>query len=207
MPYANMRSADAHLFLHADSISLYSDGSLAGLQFELVMEAGNLPGMMLLSPHHELVYVREGNKIKAMIFSLNNTPLPAGNTKLIAFHDEVKTLEWGDVVAGNRNALEVPVHLHKDAATGIDKLITGIDGLKAYPNPASNQLWVEFANYIDAPVEVSLVNAFGQQTAKQTVHDKGVNVLTFDVENLKPGIYFLRLQTSSGVITEKIIIE
>ena len=204
-PHAGLVSQDAHVFLHSDGISLDSDGTLAGLQFELLVDQADRLNMKLLSEKHEMIYTINGHTITGMVFSLDNSPLPEGKSRIISFDRDAGVDSWGDVMAGNLNADEVPVHTHQDEVTNIYEL--AVEGFRAYPNPASDQLWVEFVNKNETPVSVSLINAHGQLAASKRISEQGNVLLSFELGSLASGIYLLRIEGQNGYILDKIIIE
>jgi len=57
-PYQGMESDAADMYLHHDGISLQSDGTLAGLQFEISSGTGILD-MQVGIPGYQLVYVKD----------------------------------------------------------------------------------------------------------------------------------------------------
>jgi subtilisin family serine protease len=204
-PHPIMQSDEAHIFLHPEGIRLISDGTLAGLQFELT---GNLPekgSLKLMLDGFELVYVQEQDLLKGMVFSLENNAIPEGLIEVIAFEQNSEMPDWGYVLAGNLNAIAVPVVGHKDTTTGILEPDASL-ALKAFPNPASDELWVEFINEQDKPVQVTLVNLNGDQVLSDTVTEKGLNTLRLDLNNLASGLYFLNIETDNELFTKKIMI-
>ncbi|MFO7924255.1 MAG: YDG domain-containing protein [Bacteroidales bacterium] len=196
----------AHLYLNNDGISLKSDGTLAGLQIELT---GRLPGSLSLSPGLEdlnLLSTIADEKITVILFSTDNTPLPAGEIRLVAFDNEEARVDWGKVVAGNRDGESVPVikHTFEDAAsTGAGSAT----GFAAYPNPAGDILWVEFINEKNAQAIVSLLNMEGRVVDMRTVPRKGYSKIMFDLKDLYSGIYIVRLERGNIVINSKIIVK
>lgn len=204
-PHPLMQSEEAHVFLHPEGIRLISDGTLAGLQFEIT---GQLPqewALKSILDGFELIYVQEQDHLKGIIFSLNNNSLPKGVIELISFEPMNELPDWGNVFAGNLNAMAVPVVGHKDTTTGI--LEPGEDlALKAFPNPASDELWIEFNNPEDKPVQIALVNLNGEQVKTTTITEQGFSTLRFDVNNLAPGLYLLNIETGNELFTKKIMI-
>lgn len=66
-----------------------------------------------------------------------------------------------------------------------------------YPNPTDNQFTIAYDREIDS---VQLFNAFGQKVIETTNK-------TIQVENMKPGIYFLKVYSEERILTKKIIIK
>ena len=75
-----------------------------------------------------------------------------------------------------------------------------IDGLKMYPNPTKNNLFIETA--LNSDINVSIVNLLG----KEVVNTKVVNN-TINVANLTAGIYIVKISEEGKTSTRKLIIE
>ena len=80
--------------------------------------------------------------------------------------------------------------------------------LEVYPNPATDQLMVRTQVASKVPVQVELVSLLGQRVSTQTVpaarlQQEGVVVNTSKVAG---GIYLVRLTTSEGIITKKVVV-
>lgn len=75
-----------------------------------------------------------------------------------------------------------------------------IDGLKMYPNPAKNNLFIETA--LNSDINVSIVNMLG----KEVVNTKAVNN-TVNVSNLTSGVYIVKITEEGKTSTKKLIIE
>ncbi len=106
-------------------------------------------------------------------------------------------------MAGNLNAEEVPLIIHNEMITGVEKPME--NAFKAYPNPATNMLRVEFETIGHA--RVSLINVHGQLVTKQSVSEYGRHQLTFDTSKLPSGIYMLRLDHAGDFIIERIMVK
>jgi hypothetical protein len=81
--------------------------------------------------------------------------------------------------------------------------------LEVYPNPANNQILVRTQVNSKASVGVELVNLMGQvvrssSVAAHTVQQEGVKLNTTD---LSAGVYVVRLTTSEGTITKKVVVQ
>ena len=75
-----------------------------------------------------------------------------------------------------------------------------IDGLKMYPNPTKNNLFIETA--LNNDINVSIVNMLG----KEVLNTKVVNN-TVNVSNLTSGIYIVKITEEGKTSTKKLIIE
>ncbi len=207
-PFSKMQSDRAHLILGTDGIMLDSDGTITGLQFEL---KGELLSELILKSamaSHELSMKVSDGTLSAMLFSIDNTPFPAGKTSIVNFNNEVDKAVWGQVIAANINASEVPVIVHYDLPTDApDVSLTEEIAFKAFPNPAEDMLWVEFLNESDKGTTVSLINIHGQLIEQQLVTKQGHTQLSFQLDGLQSGFYMLRLEHNDKQIIEKIMVK
>ena len=82
-------------------------------------------------------------------------------------------------------------------------------GFKAFPNPAEAQLNLNFALQNNSVVNVEFVNLAGQQVMTQSLGNlnAGMQNQTLDIAGLSKAVYFLSLQTNSGVTKHKIVVE
>lgn len=74
-----------------------------------------------------------------------------------------------------------------------------IDGLKLYPNPAKNNLYIETT--LNGDINVSIINMLG----KEVVNTKVINN-TINVSNLTSGIYIVKITEEGKTSTKKLII-
>ena len=75
-----------------------------------------------------------------------------------------------------------------------------IDGLKMYPNPTKNNLFIETA--LNSDINVSIVNMLGKEVVNAKVANNTVNV-----SNLTSGIYIVKITEEGKTSTKKLIIE
>ena len=93
-----------------------------------------------------------------------------------------------------------------DFHTSISEL--GVDALSIYPNPSSNLFNIEFTSYIKQSLVVRLVNVIGGDLLKDILADfEGDYKKTIDLSSYSKGIYFLKIETNSGIINKKLILQ
>ncbi|MDR4988418.1 MAG: S8 family serine peptidase [Bacteroidales bacterium] len=204
-PNPALFSATAGLFMHPDRIVLESDGTLAGLQFELT---GNVPekaSVNLLLEGYQLLMAGDGERLKALIFSTDQLPIPEGTIDILSYEMNEDLPEWGDVKAGNLNAEEVPVIVHRDMPTGMDDA-DGPNSLTVFPNPAQDVLWAEVYKTGEGTYRISLINLLGHQVKTLDITQPGKSLVSIDVQDLPAGMYFIRLQKESDTLTTRVLI-
>lgn len=74
-----------------------------------------------------------------------------------------------------------------------------IDGLKLYPNPAKNNLYIETT--LNSNIHVSIVNMLGKEVIKTKVNNNTVNI-----SNLTSGVYIVKITEENKTSSKKLII-
>jgi hypothetical protein len=78
-----------------------------------------------------------------------------------------------------------------------------------YPNPASSQLTVRTLISSRTPVQVSLLTVLGEtvQTTEVPAAAMQQNGVQLHTSALKAGLYLVKLSTSNGVVTKKVLVQ
>lgn len=101
-------------------------------------------------------------------------------------------------------------HLDREQITGvgIDELIENTNTiLNIYPNPTSSNVTVTF-NAVTYNTNISLFDLTGKEVLSQQLNvSKGLNQQNLTLNNLKQGIYFLRITSGTNTSTQKLIIK
>jgi hypothetical protein len=94
-----------------------------------------------------------------------------------------------------------------ESSTGIDELQTE-DGslMKVFPNPARESVYVRFTQNGPGPAAVFLVTLAGQTIHFRQVDQQGQVSVNLSTSGLPSGLYLIRLETGSGISTEKVLI-
>ena len=76
-----------------------------------------------------------------------------------------------------------------------------------YPNPASDRINLEMSLDRPADVRVAILNAIGQEVFSQNSQNlpSGEQIMTFPVNNISDGVYFLQVQTETGTLTKRFV--
>ncbi len=80
--------------------------------------------------------------------------------------------------------------------------------LNAFPNPASQNLTVEYGAVEGKNVEIQIMTSSGEVVLERTIENAnfGKERANFNVSDLSSGVYMVRIQTDEGVKTTKVII-
>lgn len=189
-----VKSGLAHLILDQTGIVLESDGSLAGLQFELKgIQPDELiflhSGYIFESAHHD-------GLLKGIIFSLDNTPLPSGKIQLFSFSRDMEVASWGNACAANVNANEVKVisllHDSKpDSEIRCD--------IEVFPNPSSAIVSIQVVLNQSSGIQMRLMDVLGKEVRAVFDGQLSGGTHTFSLNNeidIPAGVYFLHTNTS-----------
>ncbi|MDD2412175.1 MAG: PKD domain-containing protein, partial [Bacteroidales bacterium] len=82
------------------------------------------------------------------------------------------------------------------------------NSLHIYPNPASNELFVDIENLTDGHCTVTLFNTVGQKikVKKLEVLENSQNTIRWNISTIAKGVYLIKLETEKTQITKKVII-
>ena len=82
-----------------------------------------------------------------------------------------------------------------------------LEGMKLYPNPATDNLSVAISSSENASADLTIVNLMGQMVYSENVAlNAGGNILNVNVSNLTPGVYMINIRTNKGTSTQKLIV-
>jgi hypothetical protein len=78
-----------------------------------------------------------------------------------------------------------------------------------FPNPAKNNLTIQFPNTIDSDTEVTITTINGQVIKKQIISQNELiyNQKQIDIADLKNGMYLLQLHSNNYFKTLKIVVQ
>ncbi len=97
-----------------------------------------------------------------------------------------------------------------DVATSVtDPVLSGL-GMTITPNPAKDNITINYDLINPSPVKLSIINQLGQQVSviSNGLQQSGINSIQYDVNNcqLQNGLYFVQLLSGYKIHTEKLII-
>jgi len=184
---ASVMSMPADIYLTPGLIMFSSDGTLAGLQFELNGPQVRDVELTLNLEGFQLLYSVEGNTLSGMIYNLDNEPIPSGMINLITMNGE-GIIEWGNVMGANYGESEVQVNKHgaiSDAFT-----------LMVYPNPSKGEINALFSVPLDSKVNIRLLDFSGRVISELTdaVYTYGEHLINWtNSQTLTTGLYILQM--------------
>jgi hypothetical protein len=120
-------------------------------------------------------------------------------------------LSYGLNPADNLNYLCAQTTLENDVTPESNRICkdleNGIFFLYAYPNPAVEELNIEWIAPKDQPVTILLVDCLGKKVLRADVNSvEGLNSARLELNTVKSGIYILHIQGGSTQKTQRIFI-
>jgi hypothetical protein len=91
--------------------------------------------------------------------------------------------------------------------TGINEAQTNNETLSIYPNPAINQIIIEFDVAETKNNLIEIKNVLGQtvKTINNIASSKGINKIEIDVSEFSNGLYFVQLFNNNKLVSTKFI--
>jgi|TARA_R110000737_G_scaffold225069_3_gene239915 hypothetical protein len=86
------------------------------------------------------------------------------------------------------------------SSVGIDEF--GIKSFSIYPNPAANEVSIDFGDLKVTEIEIFDING---QVVKSRISNEGNGVVSVDISNLSSGTYFVKSIEDSGFKVEKFV--
>lgn len=85
--------------------------------------------------------------------------------------------------------------------------ISGIENVQVYPNPATNVINIDYSTANAENITFQLMDITGRVVAMNQVnHSGGTSTHNIDVSSLSNGVYVLKIQSSQGAVTKKVIV-
>lgn len=150
----------------------------------------------------------------------NKFPDPSGNVGLFIQRTNRYNLEgngWANLFVPGEAFFDQNDHLYalfhiKAFKIGVEDIENGYGLGDAYPNPAAanGSLNVDFTLGNSENVTVELVSATGVKVATAVENQNfaaGNNTVTFDLNNVAPGIYFYTIKAGEYTATKKLIVQ
>jgi hypothetical protein len=82
------------------------------------------------------------------------------------------------------------------------------DWINLYPNPASSILYVEFSLRKEDLVSIKLFDITGRETGSSQALERsaGDQRIAVDISHLRPGVYFVLLETDRHSVSARIVV-
>jgi hypothetical protein len=79
--------------------------------------------------------------------------------------------------------------------------------VSVYPNPFHDVLHVKFELPAASMIKITLMDSFGKELKSVNLHEfQGTHTLTMNSSDLKPGLFYCKIQTDSYSLVKKLIL-
>lgn len=78
--------------------------------------------------------------------------------------------------------------------------------IRAYPNPASDKLWLDVAAYSNEQMQLSVTNLLGQQVYREKIKSPGATI-PVNTSNWAKGLYIIAVETVNETHQLKVVVE
>lgn len=147
----------------------------------------------------------EGEPVGWASIGSENGSINALEQKEIPLHFSSIGYPVGDYTAtlsitlSNDSVIGIPITLHITDDSGIEDY-SMTTSLKVFPNPARETVNIDLPGAFIQKIQ--LYDIFGKLILQQSVNENHTNI---DLQHLSKGVYVVRLQTDSGVLTRKLV--
>jgi hypothetical protein len=150
----------------------------------------NLPGMAMSWASFSLPLTYLSTQFPDTAFILLSA---SGSTPVAGSYLYVDTLHFAGSVAG---------------ATGINEVTGNISNLNVFPNPASQQVQVNYYNSKAGNVQLQITDAAGKVVMQQLSNEQAGNIIqSLNISLLPKGVYVLNIRSATGSQNQKLIIQ
>lgn len=161
-------------------VTIFNNGNVPVSNFNLIMDASG-------SLFQELVTqtILPGSSYR---YTLALQVTDASQLKYVCLEADVEDISWSD----NKTCMN---------------LGESLTVFPPYPNPARENLYVDWISKQDGEVRMSLINGLGQEVRNITAgYGEGLSPVIFDIRNLESGPYYLRVQLNGFIKTYKVVV-
>jgi len=198
-PGKMMASQMAHI--HAPDngiIQLESDGTLAAIEFEMLLNSEETIEPELMAEGFHLAFSQKGNRIKGLIFNTANHTFAEGMIPLLNIGSEAAFSSWGKLIGSNTFAQSVDIEpaVVSSVLQENERLFTA----RLFPNPSAGVFFLELNMQETATAEISLFDANGKQVSSQQPMqlEAGMHNIEMGSPNLSTGLYVVRLKITNS---------
>jgi hypothetical protein len=79
--------------------------------------------------------------------------------------------------------------------------------LNIYPNPTEGDIHIDLSNAVNPGSTLKITNSLGQILFSETIdQSSGTKNKAINLENKKPGIYFVTIQSNDNITTRKLVL-
>lgn len=95
------------------------------------------------------------------------------------------------------------------ATIGVGETNSLVSSMSAFPNPASENVQIDYELTENSEVTLQIVNTLGQTVRETQMGEvaQGKHTTNVSVSDLEAGVYFFRIITAEGIVARQVVIE
>ncbi len=207
--YLNIFNSYVDTFLYLSGVGLANSAPIVSDIPDMTVNMGETFPLLDLDPYVEdvetsdegITWTVSGND--RIVISILNGFASFTITDNTWFGSETVTFTANDNGYSPLSASD-EVTLTVNEVVGVNNIQT--TGVNIYPNPSSEFVYIVFENGINAEVTIEVIDILGQVVSiEKKEMDK--NVIELNISDLRSGLYFIKMATSTDVYTSTVIVE
>lgn len=109
-----------------------------------------------------------------------------------------------DIIAGGPCT---PPALSAPEGTAIlpDSYLESQIGFSVYPNPAKDEVWIQFGTYANSKDNIEVFNSMGQLVYQVPAHRMEEGLIKLDIQSWENGVYLIQINTEDSRITRRLV--
>ena len=182
------------------AIEILDNGNLAAV-VEGALAVDNIPldstGLVYMSINGDNGNVLSYCQATQFIdYPLTRAMTSYGNTVLVSGTFAHYPLQIGGLFIAKMNTV----------VTGVEDVNSKENGIKVYPNPATEQLHIELNTNYSALNRITIYDLQGRELLNKHLNESKTKNVSIDVSNLPKGMYVLRASTNEHAVFSNIVI-
>jgi glucose/arabinose dehydrogenase len=114
----------------------------------------------------------------------------------------------GDIFLSSDMETPAIYRIHLKGLSGVNPHQDKLTTLSVYPNPATSSTTISYFLPKHESIKLELIDQLGRtlRILQDRNEDAGSKAISLSVKNLTVGIYYLRMQIESGILTQKVVV-
>jgi len=135
-----------------------------------------------------------------IIDTIRFTGKEAKYVKMLTFYNQVYSIKEFEIY--HSDGKEYPLVLC--SPIGIEEQSMKDNGLKVYPNPATDELYLEYGQEQSVSTTIKLMDSSGKEVYSEIINP-GMQIVKIDLSRLSGGMYLIQVSTDKNTLIEKFV--
>jgi len=187
--------------------------TITGTNFNGISEGANFGDDWQMSTNRPIIRLQsDSNVYYARTSNWNRTGVQTGSlpdTAEFTLPSNLPTGGYSLVVTANGIASDTVHFDYIKCFVGIDEAQATISSVNIYPNPAADEVTIEYNSTVNGIYKIKITDVLGRMVSEESdAAVNGVNTHTLALSSISSGLYFITIQQAeNNMISKKIIIQ